>query len=931
MADLNEVRKQLPNLAHLDNAQLVDAVHRLYYPDMDKGELSKRLGYAPPAAAGESAGVLRTAGDVGIKLAQGAVDLGASVVGLGSLATGGLVGEGMRAIGYDPQATNETLDQYLSENQRQADQKVANADGFVDSVAESIKNPRAILGGIARSAPGMVGGMGVTSAVAGKIAARAALATAEGQAASAGALAAGKSATEAAKAALATEAGGKAASAAVEAAGSKLVTIGAGTEGAQSAGQIADQAQGAGRAYTDYAAPAIAAGLGTAAIGLGAGKLMGDAATEIATGARSAGVKGGLAARVGKEFLSEGVLEEMPQSAQEQVFTNAAMGDELSKGVGNAAGTGLITGGVMGAGLGAMQKPHPAPVQLPNTGPLSQAANAGQAAAAAVAAAAAPAAANPAAPVQPTDQAAVAPATPQRPLEEITARLRELDQIARGTPAQRVEDPLGFMKTVPSVKGRKFTPEELAEFTALTTEWRARTDIPDGQKKEWFDLVQQEEQERQAQLEAPQRAAEAEAARVQAEQQDQEIARMLAEEEAQQRAEAAARAQEEAQQRAAAEQEQIAVTNAIVEHERATRAAANRQALRDDVLNDNTIPADQKKAAFADALRRDGYTDPALTEDDHQAIDRAITPVRSAPNELVDAVPERKATTPAPAGTNTAAVDAAIAAGMRLKTANGSVLHKPGSSKIFKLSSAQKAHYLARMAELSPAPQAAPAAVEQAEQQAAPAIAEDAAAPVVEQSPEAAAFDAGAHQAATSPNNDLAEPTQAQKEAGNYKVGRAKLHGLELSIENPQGSTRSGVDRDGKPWETTMQHHYGYIRGTVGADKDHIDVFVGPHLDSDKVFVVDQVHPDSGKFDEHKVMLGFDSIEEARAGYQANYDASWKGGRNITETTVDGFKAWLSSGKTKKPFTKLPPAPQAAAAERPAAAAPATPALTKQK
>ncbi|MET3135495.1 hypothetical protein AAKU55_005805, partial [Oxalobacteraceae bacterium GrIS 1.11] len=469
MTGLDAARKNLPNLNNLDDAQFVDALHTLYYPDMDKASLSAQLGYAPPAPPAQQAGLARLIGDAGIKLAQGAVDLGSSVVGLGSLASGGMIGKSARALGYDPKRTNEALGDYLSDSQKAADAKVGAADGFMDTVAASVQNPRSIVGGIAESAPGMLAGMGVTGAIARGIAVKAALATAEGAAASAAELAAGKSAAAATKAALATKAGGTAAQGAIEAAGTKLMGIGSAAEGAQSAGQIADDAQAAGRSYGDYALPALAAGAGTSAIGFSAGKLMGDAATELATGARSAGVHGGMAARIGKEFLSEGVLEEMPQSAQEQYFTNVAQGEQdRMKGIGNAAGAGLITGGVMGAGMGALQGNHGAPAvapapppqlpptplpptPLPNTGPLSQAANAGQAGAAAKATA-----------------DAAAQSLPPLALDQINARMEELYAIGRGMPARRAPDRNGIMVTFPSIPARKYTAAEAAQFKSLS-------------------------------------------------------------------------------------------------------------------------------------------------------------------------------------------------------------------------------------------------------------------------------------------------------------------------------------------------------------------------------------------------------------------------------------------------------------------------------
>lgn len=172
-------------------------------------------------------------------------------------------------------------------------------------------------------------------------------------------------------------------------------------------------------------------------------------------------------------------------------------------------------------------------------------------------------------------------------------------------------------------------------------------------------------------------------------------------------------------------------------------------------------------------------------------------------------------------------------------------------------------------------------------------------------------LDDGAHLAATSPKNDLPEPTDAQKEAGNYKVGRVSLGGLDLSIENPEGSTRSGKDKGGKAWSVTMKSHYGYIRGTVGKDKDHIDVYVKPGTaelkPSSPVFVVNQVDA-KGKFDEHKVMLGFPDVAAAKKGYLENYTPDWNGLGSIEPMSFDEFETWLKRGDTKAPAPKRKPA-----------------------
>jgi|GEM_PF-260992 len=175
-------------------------------------------------------------------------------------------------------------------------------------------------------------------------------------------------------------------------------------------------------------------------------------------------------------------------------------------------------------------------------------------------------------------------------------------------------------------------------------------------------------------------------------------------------------------------------------------------------------------------------------------------------------------------------------------------------------------------------------------------------------------LDDAANQAATSPKNTLVEPSLPQKEAGNYKLGHAKLGGHDFSIENPAGSERKGVDGDGKEWSVKMKSHYGYIKGTVGRDKDHIDAFIKPGTeqltDQSPMFVVDQVDQD-GKFDEHKVMVGFETIAEARKAYMENYTKGWTGLGAITEAPNSEFKEWLANGNTKQPFAKPAKTPSA--------------------
>lgn len=147
-------------------------------------------------------------------------------------------------------------------------------------------------------------------------------------------------------------------------------------------------------------------------------------------------------------------------------------------------------------------------------------------------------------------------------------------------------------------------------------------------------------------------------------------------------------------------------------------------------------------------------------------------------------------------------------------------------------------------------------------------------------------------------------PSQAQREAGNYKKHHVNWNGLDIAIENPKGSTRSGTDKGGKAWSVTMPDHYGYIKRTSGADGDHVDVYLGPDLKSDKVFVVDQIDHGSKNFDEHKAMLGYRDKNTAVTSYKKAF-SDGKGAQRIgavTELSLDAFKAWLKGNGAQKPI-----------------------------
>ena len=145
-----------------------------------------------------------------------------------------------------------------------------------------------------------------------------------------------------------------------------------------------------------------------------------------------------------------------------------------------------------------------------------------------------------------------------------------------------------------------------------------------------------------------------------------------------------------------------------------------------------------------------------------------------------------------------------------------------------------------------------------------------------------------------------ANPSEAEKIAGNYKKGHLNIHGLNITIENPKGSYRSGIDPDGKTWKTLLHHHYGYFLRTEGHDGDALDCFIGDNPESEYVLIINQIDPHTKKFDETKTMLGFTNEAEALEGYRINYDDKAEGRIGSTKSiTMDEFKEWLKDDTTK--------------------------------
>lgn len=164
-----------------------------------------------------------------------------------------------------------------------------------------------------------------------------------------------------------------------------------------------------------------------------------------------------------------------------------------------------------------------------------------------------------------------------------------------------------------------------------------------------------------------------------------------------------------------------------------------------------------------------------------------------------------------------------------------------------------------------------------------------------------ARLNAAASHAATSQHNQRPGPTPAQAVAGNYLKGRVRIHGLPIAVENDRNSIRTGESADGKAWANRLAAIYGEVEGTVGADGDRIDVFIGHFPETRAVWIINQGWPD-GAFDEHKVMLGFQNEEAARDAYLMSFERGWTGLQSIHALSVDQLKWWLKHGDTKKRF-----------------------------
>lgn len=264
----------------------------------------------------EDAGPIDRTLDLGIDLGKGVVRLGQGAVGLVDMATGGYAGQGMRALGYDPEGTMEAMSEWYSPERQAEEREFASAQGVGGKVGTLLSEPGLLFGRVAESAPQMLG----SAAVARKVFANVLARTGD------------------------------------RAAAMRAATLAAsGTEGAQQAGTSFEEMTADGIPVSDAYVPAIGSGLTTAAIGYGVGRL----GTRMGLGDVDAGIagSGGAPIRALKGMTQEGI-EEAPQSGAEQMWSNYGYDRPLMQGVPESAAVGGLVGAFAGGGMSALARPN---------------------------------------------------------------------------------------------------------------------------------------------------------------------------------------------------------------------------------------------------------------------------------------------------------------------------------------------------------------------------------------------------------------------------------------------------------------------------------------------------------------------------------------------------------------------------------------------
>jgi diguanylate cyclase (GGDEF)-like protein len=766
----------------------------------------------PPEAEKPDSRVFGRVADLGIDAAKGVVGFGNSIVGLGDMITGGLIGKGLGALGYDAKETEQSLASLYSDARQFEEREIAGAQGVVGTIQSLVENPMALTGRVVETVPHMLSSM----AAAKYFSAKAGLSAYET------ALASGADKTIALKMS--------------ELAAARAGTIAASvTEGLQQAGgsfeDLTSEGVELGKAY----AAALGSGVTTTLFGYGGGRLgqkigLGDVEAGVAgTLGSGKGVKG-LAGRVLAGMAQEGLLEEFPQSATEQMWSNYATDKPITEGALKAGVTGMVVGGVAG---GAFNIPS-TPIAAPEKGPLATAAD----------------------------------MTRNRlmPLDQDGAMRRAETLTLQGVPHGVVPHPeaRGKYAVVP-INQDLLTKQQNNGVTEVDS-IRVASEL--GEHDRRFNALRQS------------------------------IDQMTPEQQA----------------AAIHDLREMATTSRLT-------GLKNKDAFAELYGEKFDKP---ERPPFLMKMDADGLktvndlighqNGDALLRTMGQAIREELDDLRTEGDFDIEAFHE-SGDEFAMAGSDSAAmVSVAKAAQERMKqatligvTKDGEQIEISDLGFSFGIASTfeEAEHALAADKETRTlsGERAARGEIHQGVRFLdRPVQRGEGAAAAAPTEGQVTDLDAAAHEAATSPANDLSEPTEAQKAAGNYKMGHLTVQGLDITIENPQGSTRSGTNKSGTPWSVQMANHYGYFKRTKGAEGDQVDTFIGPNPESEVAFVVNQVDPETGVFDEHKVMLGFPSQEAAEAAYRANYAPGWKGMGNSVAVPVGELKGWLNEGDTTKPY-----------------------------
>lgn len=843
----------------------------------DEIDPSKVSDIAPPSGL-----LRRVIGDSAVSLAKGVIGTGESLVGIADIPTLGAAGKALSAVGYDPKATREFFDEMLTPEQRAANARVQNAKGFVGTIAEAVKNPSTIAHSAIESAPMIFGG---------------------------GAIARG----------------------ARKLAGMGPISAAALGEGASAAGSMAEQIRqetNDGYLTPGQAGLSVVGGAATAGLTALGGKVakrlgIADPETALAGQAVSSAEKS-MMRRVPEGAISEGLLEELPQSAQEQILQNVALGKPWDEGVGESAAMGMLTGGLIGGGMN-IARPGQNPVKSPGDDPVI---------------------------------AGLLPAPGQVPIQAGSGGFRSAEQIQAELDAERNASDIYAARAAFEASQRSPPPPPNAGLLPGPGETvipmppagpagpnleAEAADINAGAIQAHRDAYEREQaalRDAAAAAKVPPLALPAPGA---------PLGNIMLPNDAGPFSVTMQHVANDAQDHAnaveAAREAEIARLEASGPIGRAaaasmrTGAAAMSGAQRAEEAAGPAEsplaipePVTEKAKRSQESLSKIAAELPAVTLAQAQAVAQAAT----------DRFGEPVAVIPHPSGRGfTAVPQKAVPEDILqqfggIQRAGGSTSpNSPTSETVVPLGGAARQ----RAVNEPPIQPQLPikkreAAVAKAEKMTVETGREHEVVPhpfmrgafavrpveadeytnrgnvdtsgdrvqeanTFANRERASDLDAAANEAATSSQNDLPNPTRAQSEAGNYRKGHVKIHGLDVSIENPRHSVR--VARDGS-WASAMPHHYGYIRRSEGADGDHVDTFIGPNEDSDRVYVVNQINPKTGKFDEHKVMLGFSSLEAAKDGYRAAYPKDWRGMGSVVETDVAGLKAWLNGGDTKSEF-----------------------------